>query len=158
MFDYRKWRILLLSLATRFLFKIKIMENKRLPVPPFTKETALQKVQAAEDAWNSKDPERVSLAYTIDNEWRNRSEFLKGRSEVKQFLTRKWQKELDYRFKKELWAFTENRIGVHFEYEWHDSAGQWFRRFSIKDGKNSPLKRLLLGRGKVPVVVFSANP
>lgn len=105
------------------------MENKRLPAPPFTKETALQKVQAAEDAWNSKDPERVSLAYTIDTEWRNRSEFLKGRNEVKEFLTRKWQKELEYRLKKELWTFNENRIGVRFEYEWHDSAGQWFRSY-----------------------------
>jgi uncharacterized protein len=115
--------------TTTFVLKIPIMENKRLPVPPFTKETAIQKVQAAEDAWNSKDPERVSLAYTIDTEWRNRSEFLNGRSEVKEFLTRKWQKELDYRLKKELWAFNENRIGVRFEYEWHDSTGQWFRSY-----------------------------
>lgn len=83
----------------------------------------------AEDAWNSKDPERVCLAYTIDTEWRNRSEFLNGREEVRQFLIRKWQKELDYKLKKELWAFTENRIGVRFEYEWHDESGNWFRSY-----------------------------
>jgi uncharacterized protein len=105
------------------------MENKRYPLPPFTMETALQKVQAAEDAWNTKDPEKVSLAYTIDTEWRNRIDFLNGREEVKIFLTRKWQKELDYKLKKELWAFLENKIAVRFEYEWHDAFGQWFRSY-----------------------------
>ncbi len=97
--------------------------------PPFTLETARQKVQAAEDAWNTKDPERVCLAYTIDSQWRNRTEFLNGREEVKRFLERKWAAELDYRLKKELWGFRENRMAVRFEYEWHDHAGQWFRSY-----------------------------
>lgn len=105
------------------------MENKRYPLPPFTMETALQKVQAAEDAWNKKDPEKVSMAYTIDTEWRNRTEFINGREEVKEFLTRKWQKELNYRLKKELWGFRENRMAVRFEYEWRDKDGQWFRSY-----------------------------
>lgn len=95
--------------------------------PPFTLETALAKVKAAENAWNSRDPERVALAYTIDSEWRNRSEFLKGREQITEFLRRKWKQELDYRLMKELWAFTENRISVRFEYEWHDANGNWFR-------------------------------
>jgi len=97
--------------------------------PPFTLASALAKVQAAEDAWNSQDPERVSLAYTEDSEWRNRSEFLRGREEIRAFLVRKWAKELDYRLKKELWAFGENRIAVRFEYEWHDASGQWYRAY-----------------------------
>ena len=101
--------------------------NPRPPLPPFTEETARQKVQAAEDAWNSRDPERVSLAYTEDTEWRNRAEFLHGRAQVVEFLTRKWAKEHDYRLKKTLWAFTSNRIAVRFEYEFHDAAGQWYR-------------------------------
>ncbi len=109
--------------------KIKIMENKRLPLPPFTLESALQKVQAAEDAWNTKDPDKVSLAYTIDTEWRNRTEFINGREEVKEFLKRKWEKELDYKLKKKLWEFRENRMAVRFEYEWHDPTGQWFRSY-----------------------------
>lgn len=104
------------------------MEQK-LPLPPFTFETATQKVQLAEDAWNSQDPERVALAYTIDTEWRNRSEFINGRQEVVQFLTGKWQKELNYKLKKELWAFTDNRIAVRFEYEYHNESGQWFRAY-----------------------------
>jgi uncharacterized protein len=101
----------------------------RPPVPPFTEETARLKVQAAEDAWNSRDPERVSLAYTQDTEWRNRSEFLNGRAEVVEFLRRKWKKEFDYRLKKELWAFTGNRIAVRFEYEYHDESAQWYRAY-----------------------------
>jgi uncharacterized protein len=105
------------------------MENKRMPVPPFTMETALQKVQAAEDAWNTKDPERVSLAYTMDTAWRNRTEFINGREEVKVFLIQKWTNELNYKLKKELWSFHENRIAVRFEYEWHNAAGQWFRSY-----------------------------
>ena len=105
------------------------MENKRPPLPPFTEETAKLKIQAAEDAWNSKDPERVSLAYTIDTEWRNRSEFINGREEVKAFLQRKWLKELDYKLRKEYWAHTGNRISVRFEYEYHDAAGNWFRAY-----------------------------
>lgn len=103
--------------------------EQRPPLPPFTYETAKQKVQLAEDAWNSKDPNRVSLAYTIDTEWRNRDQFLNGRNEVVQFLTRKWEKELDYKLKKELWSYTENRISVRFEYEWHDQQGNWFRSY-----------------------------
>ena len=101
--------------------------NPRPPLPPFTEETARQKVQAAEDAWNTRDPRRVSLAYTEDTEWRNRTDFLHGREEVVAFLTRKWERELDYRLKKTLWAFTGNRIAVRFEYEWHDADGQWWR-------------------------------
>lgn len=104
------------------------MEQK-LPLPPFTYETALQKVQMAEDAWNSRNPERVCLAYTIDTEWRNRSEFINGREEVKTFLTRKWEKELDYKLKKELWTFAGNRIAVRFEYEWRNVSGQWHRSY-----------------------------
>jgi uncharacterized protein len=105
------------------------MENKRFPVPPFTLETALQKVQAAEDAWNTKDPEKVCLAYTLNTEWRNRTDFINGREEVKQFLKKKWEKELDYKLKKELWSFSDNRIAVRFEYEWRNSDGQWFRSY-----------------------------
>jgi hypothetical protein len=97
--------------------------------PPFTLETALAKVQAAEDAWNTRDPERVALAYSLDSQWRNRIEFLHGREEIKAFLRRKWSKELDYRLKKTLWGFRENRIAVSFEYEWHDDAGQWYRSY-----------------------------
>jgi nuclear transport factor 2 (NTF2) superfamily protein len=95
--------------------------------PPFTKASAAAKVQAAEDAWNSRDVDRVALAYTPDSQWRNRSEFVKGRDEIKAFLRRKWAKELDYKLKKELWAFDDNRISVRFEYEWHDASGQWYR-------------------------------
>ncbi len=102
---------------------------KRFPLPPFTLETAQQKVQAAEDAWNTRNPEKVSLAYTVNTEWRNRTEFINGREEVKQFLIRKWEKELDYKLKKELWGFRENRMAVRFEYEWHDATGQWFRSY-----------------------------
>lgn len=105
------------------------MPESKPPFPPFTAETARQKVQAAEDAWNSRDPERVALAYTPDSEWRNRDQFFNGRENIANFLRAKWQKELDYRLKKELWAFTDNRIGVRFEYEWHNEAGQWFRSY-----------------------------
>lgn len=96
-------------------------------VPPFTRATALAKVQAAEDAWNSRDPERVALAYTEDSDRRNRTEFFRGRDAIKAFLRRKWAHELEYRLRKELWAFTDDRISVRFEYEWHDASGQWFR-------------------------------
>jgi uncharacterized protein len=101
--------------------------NPRPPLPPFNEEAARQKVQAAEDAWNTRNPERVALAYTEYTEWRNRTEFLHGRGEVVEFLKRKWAKEHEYRLKKTLWAFTGNRIAVRFEYEWHDDAGQWWR-------------------------------
>ena len=102
---------------------------ERPPCPPFTSETAAQKVRMAEDAWNSRDPERVSLAYTVDSTWRNRAEFLSGRKAIVQFLQRKWEKELDYRLIKELWAFHESRIAVRFAYESHDGSGNWFRSY-----------------------------
>ena len=105
------------------------MDNKRYPIPPFTMETALQKVQAAEDAWNTRDPEKVALAYTVDTEWRNRTDFINGRDEVRKFLSGKWERELDYKLKKELWGFRENRMAVRFEYEWHDVNGQWYRSY-----------------------------
>jgi nuclear transport factor 2 (NTF2) superfamily protein len=101
----------------------------RPPVPPFTRETAVQKVRMAEDAWNTRDPERVSLAYTVDSEWRNRSEFPRGRAEIVQFLARKWARELDYRLIKALWAFEGSRIAVRFAYEWHDDSGHWYRSY-----------------------------
>jgi len=103
--------------------------NTRPPLPPFTLETARQKVRLAEDAWNTRDPERVALVYTEDTHWRNRAEFLDGREAVKAFLRRKWDRELDYRLIKELWAFEGNRIAVRFAYEWHDDAGQWYRSY-----------------------------
>jgi uncharacterized protein len=101
----------------------------RPPVPPFTLETAIEKTRLAEDAWNSRDPERVVLVYTEDTEWRNRAEFPKGREEVKRFLERKWVRELDYRLIKELWAFRDNRLAVRFAYEWRDDSGQWYRSY-----------------------------
>lgn len=101
----------------------------RPPLPPFTLESATAKVRAAEDGWNSRDPERVSLAYTVDSRWRNRAEFLSGREEIVTFLTRKWQRELEYRLVKELWGFKENRMAVRFCYEWHEAAGQWWRSY-----------------------------
>ncbi len=101
-------------------------------VPPFTAESAAAKVKIAEDLWNTRDPERVVLAYTIDSEWRNRSEFLSGREEIKAFLYRKWIRELDYRLKKTLWTFNDNRIAVSFEYEWHDDSSQWFRSYGVE--------------------------
>jgi nuclear transport factor 2 (NTF2) superfamily protein len=103
--------------------------STRPPLPPFTRETAVQKVRLAEDAWNSRDPEKVSLAYTVDSVWRNRAEFPHGREEIVAFLRRKWSRELDYRLIKELWAFDGNRIAVRYAYEWHDDAGNWFRSF-----------------------------
>jgi uncharacterized protein len=101
----------------------------RPPLPPFTQETAAQKVRAAENAWNTRNPEKIALAYTIDSLWRNRAEFLEGRAAIEAFLTRKWAKELDYRLIKELWAFHEERIAVRFAYEWHDDSGSWFRSY-----------------------------
>lgn len=101
----------------------------RPPLPPFDLESAIKKVRLAEDAWNSRDPQSVSLAYTADSRWRNRAEFLNGRDEIVEFLIRKWNKELDYRLIKELWTFAGNRIAVRFAYEWHDNAGNWFRSY-----------------------------
>jgi nuclear transport factor 2 (NTF2) superfamily protein len=101
----------------------------RSPLPPFTAETAAQKVRLAEDGWNGRNAEKVSMAYTADSAWRNRAEFVNGREEIKEFLTRKWNKELEYRLIKELWAYTDNRIGVRYAYEWHDDSGQWYRSY-----------------------------
>jgi nuclear transport factor 2 (NTF2) superfamily protein len=106
-----------------------VMTVSRPPLPPFTLETAIQKVRLAEDAWNTRDPERVALAYTSNSCWRNRVEFLEGREAIEAFLTRKWQRELDYRLIKEIWSFLENRIAVRFAYEWHDDSGHWFRSY-----------------------------
>ena len=103
--------------------------SKNPPLPPFSHETASQKVRLAEDGWNSRNPEKVALAYTEDSRWRNRAEFVNGRQEIVSFLTHKWSRELDYRLIKELWAFTENRIAVRFAYEWHDDSGNWFRSY-----------------------------
>ncbi|MCX8954839.1 nuclear transport factor 2 family protein [Ruegeria sp. NA] len=107
----------------------------RPPLPPFTLETATQKVRMAENAWNSRDPDRVTPAYTDDSQWRNRAEFLSGHGEIHAFLSRKWHKELDYRLIKELWAFTGNRIAVRYAYEWHDDSGQWFRSYGNENWK-----------------------
>ncbi len=104
------------------------METKP-PLPPFTLETAKAKIQAAENAWNTRDPDRVALAYTEDSEWRNRNEFVNGRDEIREFLKRKWARELDYRLRKELWCFMDNRIAVRFEYEYHDKSGSWYRAY-----------------------------
>jgi len=102
---------------------------ERPPLPPFTRESAIRKIRLAEDAWNTREPNKVALGYTVDSRWRNRAEFPTGREQIVQFLTRKWAKELDYRLIKELWAFTENRIAVRFAYEWHDDSGSWFRSY-----------------------------
>jgi nuclear transport factor 2 (NTF2) superfamily protein len=104
-------------------------ETTRPPLPPFTQETATQKVRAAENAWNGGDPEKIALAYTVDSQWRNRAEFLSGREAIIQFLQRKWATELDYRLIKELWTYHDARIAVRFAYEWHDASGQWFRSY-----------------------------
>lgn len=105
------------------------MPEDRPPYPPFTRETALRKVQAAEDAWNTRDPQRVALAYTPDSTWRNRDTFVNGREEIVAFLTRKWERELDYALRKSLWGFSGNRIAVRFQYEWHDAGDQWWRSY-----------------------------
>lgn len=112
--------------------------EQKPPLPPFTRETAIQKIRMAEDGWNSHDPQRVSLVYTPDSQWRNRAEFPKGRAQIVEFLTRKWQKELDYRLIKELWAFDGNRIAVRFAYEWHDDAGNWFRSYGNENWQFTP--------------------
>ena len=112
--------------------------DQRPPLPPFDSESAIRKVRLAEDGWNSRDPQKVSLAYSIDSSWRNRSEFVTGREAIIQFLTRKWKRELDYRLIKELWAFTENRIAVRFAYEWHDDGGNWFRSYGNENWEFNP--------------------
>jgi nuclear transport factor 2 (NTF2) superfamily protein len=129
-------------------------ENSRPPVPPFTEETAVQKVRMAEDGWNSRDPEKVSLAYTVDSTWRNRAEFISGRKEITEFLKRKWAKELDYRLIKEMWAFRENRIAVRFAYEWHDDAGNWFRSYGNENwefDQNGQMKRRIASINDLPI-------
>jgi nuclear transport factor 2 (NTF2) superfamily protein len=105
------------------------IDQERPPLPPFNRESAIQKVRLAEDGWNSRDPQRIAAAYTEDSRWRNRAEFPRGREQIVEFLSGKWQRELDYRLIKELWAFTENRIAVRFAYEWHDGAGNWTRSY-----------------------------
>ncbi len=130
------------------------MTDKRPPFPPFTAETAQQKVKAAEDAWNSRAPERVSLAYTEDSEWRNRDTFLRGREEIVEFLRGKWEREQDYRLRKELWAFTDNRIAVRFEYEWHDGEGQWFRSYGNENwefDENGLMRRRYASVNDLPI-------
>ena len=108
---------------------MSVTDTAKPPFPPFDEQAAIRKVRLAEDAWNTRDPERVSLAYTTDSVWRNRSEFLAGRDAIREFLVRKWNKELEYRLIKELWAFRDHRIAVRFAYEWHDDSGQWFRSY-----------------------------
>jgi len=128
--------------------------EKRYPLPPFTLETAKEKVQLAEDAWNSQDPERVSLAYSVDTEWRNRSTFLNGREAASAFLADKWKRELDYKLKKELWAFTDNRIAVRFEYEYHDKNGQWFRAYGNENwefDENGLMQRRFASINDLPI-------
>jgi nuclear transport factor 2 (NTF2) superfamily protein len=128
--------------------------SQRPPLPPFTLETAKQKARMAEDAWNSRDPERVSLAYTEDSRWRNRSEFFTGRPAIVAFLKRKWEKELDYRLIKELWAFHESRIAVRFQYEWHDAEGQWYRAYGNEQwefDENGLMRRREASINDVPI-------
>jgi nuclear transport factor 2 (NTF2) superfamily protein len=125
------------------------------PLPPFTVETAKAKVQAAEDAWNTRDPERVALPYTEDSEWRNRTEFFSGRATIKEFLQRKWEKELDYRLKKELWCFMDNRIAVRFEYEWHDHSGCWYRAYGNENwefAENGLMMRRFASINDLPIL------
>jgi nuclear transport factor 2 (NTF2) superfamily protein len=130
------------------------MPPQRPPLPPFTRETAIQKVRAAEDAWNSRDPERVSLAYTEDSVWRNRAEFLQGRAAIVDFLTRKWRRELDYRLIKELWAWTGDRIAVRFAYEWHDDSGTWYRSYGNENwefDENGLMRKRLASINDLPI-------
>src|ERR1700761_7185214 len=130
------------------------MPESRPPFPPFTRESAMQKVRGAEDGWNSCDPQRVSLVYTPDSEWRNRAEFFRGRAEIVAFLTRKWAKELEYRLIKELWAFTTNRIAVRFAYEWHDAGGDWFSSYGNENWDLNPhgrMQRRIASINDVPI-------
>ena len=124
------------------------------PVPPFTEETARAKVKAAEDAWNTRDPEVVAKAYTEDSQWRNRDQFFTGREAIKEFLRRKWAKELDYKLMKELWAYTGNHISVRFEYEWHDSSGQWYRTHGNEHwefDENGLMRRRDMSANDIPI-------
>lgn len=133
---------------------MNILEQPRPPFPPFDAESAIQKVRMAEDTWNTRDPERVSLAYTYDSVWRNRSEFLTGREAIVQSLTRKWSHELDYRLIKELWAFHEARIAVRFAYEWHDDSGNWFRSYGNENWEfdaNGLMRRRIASINDLPI-------
>jgi len=133
------------------------MELKKLPLPPFSKETALQKIQMAEDAWNSKDPIKISMAYTEDSEWRNRNLFINGRAQIQNFLADKWKNELDYKLKKEYWAHTENRIAVRFEYEYHDLNGQWYRAYGNENwefDENGLMKKRYASINDLPIAEF----
>jgi nuclear transport factor 2 (NTF2) superfamily protein len=130
------------------------MSESRPPFPPFTRETAIQKIRGAEDGWNSCDPQRVALVYTPDSVWRNRSEFFQGRAEIVAFLRRKWARELDYRLIKELWAFTDNRIAVRFAYEWHDDSGNWFRSYGNENWEfadNGLMRRRIASINDLPI-------
>jgi hypothetical protein len=128
--------------------------EKKPPFPPFSEETARQKVRMAEDAWNNRDPEKVSLAYTVDSAWRNRSEFLNGRAAIIEFLKRKWAKELDYRLIKELWAYADSRIAVRFAYEWHDTSGNWYRAYGNENwefDENGLMRRRYASINDLPI-------
>jgi uncharacterized protein len=128
--------------------------STRPPLPPFTAETAARKARAAEDAWNTREPERVALAYTEDSVWRNRAEFLKGRGEIVAFLKRKWARELDYRLIKEVWTFAGNRIAVRFAYEWHDDSGHWFRSYGNENwefAENGLMRRRIASINDLPI-------
>jgi uncharacterized protein len=130
------------------------MNLQRPPLPPFTLETATERVRLAEDRWNSRDPEKVALAYTSDSRWRNRAEFIQGREAITAFLKRKWERELDYRLIKELWAFHGNRIGVRFAYEWHDDSGNWFRSYGNENwefDKSGLMRRRLASINDAPI-------
>ncbi len=135
-------------------------ETGKPPYPPFTAETAAQKVQMAENAWNTRDPEKVSLAYTVDSVWRNRAEFLSGRAEIVQFLQRKWAKELDYRLIKEVWAYFDNRIAVRFAYEYHDDSGHWYRAYGNENWEFSEqglMRRRLASINDLPIAESDRN-
>lgn len=128
--------------------------EKKHPLPPFTLETAQQKIQMAEDAWNSKNPEKVSMAYSPDSEWRNRAEFINGREQIREFLTRKWNQELDYKLKKEYWAHTDNRISVRFEYEYRTDSGQWYRAYGNENwefDENGLMKKRYASINDLPI-------
>ena len=130
------------------------MSTQRPPLPPFTMETAIEKVRLAEDGWNSRDPEKVALAYTVDSTWRNRAEFVQGREAIVGFLRRKWQRELDYRLIKELWAFGGDRVAVRFAYEWHDDSGNWLRSYGNENwefDENGLMRRRLASINDAPI-------
>jgi len=134
--------------------------EKKPPFPPFSEETARQKVRMAEDAWNNRDPEKVSLAYTVDSAWRNRSEFLNGRAAIIEFLKRKWAKELDYRLIKELWAYADSRIAVRFAYEWHDTSGNWSRSYGNENwefDENGLMRRRYASINDLPIQEADRN-